>query len=344
VGLIFATGLRKDAPARGRVDGAEGSVYLLSGESRRRAQAGAALLPGEGIETVGEESRARVTAPDGTRIDLGADTEIARVLEGQVELRGGSAAFRRAGTLVVSTPHGSLTASGAAFRVSVDRAFRRGRTKVEADEGDVHVRRSADGREASVPAGHSAVVPPAGEVAVRALPIDEVALTPGRARIGGDRWRVVRDDQATGGAALELSAPAGSSVLEFTFAAEAQKEYAIAIRARSIGGSRPALVLEPVDGAFLSRCASWEAAAFHAFAFEAGGLDEEYRWIEEGHSFVGRTGPGDADRLPDLTRAAVRFHRSGPQTLRLRAPGGSLRVDAIRLTATRRTGSELSVR
>lgn len=322
------------SPSPARFEIVEGDAFV----GRVRATAGAIVREGQGVETPGEDGRVRIAWTGDARLELGPDTEIAELAASSVRLVRGSLEARSSRPFRVALPSGEVSSVGGHVRLSVTPSG----SRVESAEGDAAFRRASDGRAARVPAGQALVAAPAGELAVRPVPIDEIALLPARARMPGGRWRAVRDDQASSGAALELSAPAAGSFVEFSFVAEAQKEYAISVRARSAGGARASLVLEPAEGSFLGRCASWEGAAFHAFAFDARGLDDGYGWVEEGHAFVGRAGREDADRLPDVTESVLRFHRGGPQTLRLYAPDGPVRVDAIRLQATRRTGIEIS--
>lgn len=279
---------------------------------------GAPLAPGQGLET--GDASATVAWAHGGRLELAPRSAIAEISPSSLRLLRGAVELRSPRPVAVATAHGE--ASGPLFRLEVGSDGRRPALRLET------AHEAAAFRGQAVPPGHALAVSPSGETALRPAPIDEIALLPARASPGP--WRAVPDDQASGGAALE---PAPGGALEFRFAAEANKEYAVSLRARALGPGRPELVLEPEGGLFSARCAGSESAPLRAFAFDGRLLGDDYAWIDEGRA---RAGP---DLLPDLAPAVLRFRRPGVQVLRLAVSGAPVRVDAIRLQATKRTGS-----
>jgi len=179
--------------------------------------------------------------------------------------------------------------------------------------------------------------------AVPKSPVDDVTLLPIQGRIVGDDWQRIRDEEASSGLALQsatqeakkaLALPA--SYVHFSFFADGDKEYAIRVQAR--GRVDSAIVLEPVDAALVSPCFTYGPAGSRAFTFDGSGLPASYASVEEGYWWVGRNGKGPLDRIPDLTRAVVRFTQTGFQTLRLYVQGGPVRVEAIHLSTPYRAG------
>jgi hypothetical protein len=186
----------------------------------------------------------------------------------------------------------------------------------------------------------------AEEMAPPAGPVDELTLLPAHGRIVGTDWQRVKDEEASSGLALQSSGSATpeakapparpASYVHFSFFAEADKEYAIRIQAR--GRVDSAIVLEPRDAALVSSCFTVGPAEAPAFTFDGAGLPASYAWVEEGYWWVGRNGPGSLDRIPDLTRAVVRFARPGRQSMKLYVKGGPVRVEAIHLSTPYRAG------
>jgi ferric-dicitrate binding protein FerR (iron transport regulator) len=324
--LFFSARTRDERLAKFQL--VEGRVLV----DDKPVRAGQDFPPGPAVEVA--DGRAVLTYPDRTEVDLGPETT-AKAGPNGFELLRGTATVDAVRPLRLGTPHGEVQAAGAAFRIAIGPET----SRLETSKGEVRFRRAADGKEVTIPSGHFAIASPASDLVARLSPIDEIALTPARASVTGDAWRLVRDDQASSGWAIERR---GASGVVFAFAAEANKEYAVTVRARSMSGAAD-LVLEVSNGLFLDRCASPESAAYQAFAFDGGTLGLEYGWQDEGHRWVG-SDPGNADRLPDVTRAVVRFNRPGPQSLKLSAKDGPLRVDVVRLTATQRTGPEIALR
>jgi ferric-dicitrate binding protein FerR (iron transport regulator) len=140
-----------------------------------------ALLPGDGLHTVGPSSRASLVFPDGTRVRLEGDAQVSAVDEtpagkrlrlerGEIEV-----AVRPQPTgrpFVLQTPQASVTVVGTSFRLRVEG----GTSRVEVSEGRVRLARTADGRSADVAAGQYAIC--AAELSPRPLPTSP-SLPPG---------------------------------------------------------------------------------------------------------------------------------------------------------------------
>jgi hypothetical protein len=129
---------------------------------RRKAVAGERLSPDEAVEVVGASSDAVLEFPDATRIELGADTLIERIVEragkkSVVLTRGSAAAVvtkQAAGRAVgMTTPHAEVTVLGTQFSLQVSADS----TRVEVKEGRVRMTRTADGASVELQSGTGAV-------------------------------------------------------------------------------------------------------------------------------------------------------------------------------------------
>jgi ferric-dicitrate binding protein FerR (iron transport regulator) len=151
----------------------EGPVFLLQGHERRPAAASTELLPGQGLLTGPAAGAAVVRYPDGTVLELGPETRVARLFEEdgkRLELAQGtlraSVARQPAGRpFAVLTPHGEARVVGTTFRITV-RTGDRPLTRVEVTEGKVQLKGTA-GKPVEVPAGHHATTSPSAEAAAR---------------------------------------------------------------------------------------------------------------------------------------------------------------------------------
>lgn len=146
------------APAVARIEKAYGSV---TGGPGHELRAGDSL-------GVGRESAAWVKYPDGTRLEIVADTEAGPfaakgltltrgVLTADVARQPANAPF------VISTPHAEATVLGTAFTVAVTAAW----TRLEVREGRVRLSRS--GGSVDVRAGYFAVAAPGLDLTARQL-------------------------------------------------------------------------------------------------------------------------------------------------------------------------------
>ncbi len=330
----------------------EGDVRIVEGENRSPAAAGAAIAEGHGLETCGIGSSASTLWPDGTRIDIEGETLVKSLSLSpgkRIEIDRGT--FRAEVTrqpqgrpLTIATPHAEASVLGTRLAVMVSGDS----TRLEVTEGRVRLRRRSDGKTVDVAAGHYAVVAAGREMAARPIPVDEILLLPQHGRAAAGDWKVVRDDAAVSGQALELARARTISAgrvdirrrqefVEFSFTADADRDYWIWVRGRCTAASdRPlhdAVAVEAFNANF-SRPTHWrELAAQGAYPFNGYGKYRGYIWAG-----------GDLDEPPEGTgpksSVAIRFLRSGGQTIRLHAIETPMRVDAIWLSTTRNTPPE----
>lgn len=138
----------------------QGDVLVAAPDGRRKAAAGDSLSADDGVET--RAGSALIEYPDGTRLDLSAETVVERLPEKQgrraaVLARGtvtATVAKQGAGrSVVLSTPHAEVTVVGTVFAV----AALPDATRVEVREGRVSIKRLPDGATVEVTAGHAAV-------------------------------------------------------------------------------------------------------------------------------------------------------------------------------------------
>ncbi len=324
---------------------AAGDVRVIDG-----AEAPAAperpILAGQGLR-IGPKSRAVVVYGDRTRLELGPETEL-RGFEAakgkRVELARGTLAgrvARQAVPMTITTPHGEARVLGTELRLVVEAAS----TRLEVTEGRVQLRRS-DGRSADVPAGHFAVAGPGAEPVSKILLVPEVLLLPEDGKLQGGEWKVVRDDRASTGWALEAesttyklpesqaypSLRGRTSYVEFSFWAEGSRDYTVWIRGRAASAQersrRDEVAIEPLRARFNQKCFWLGPSGDNAFVFLGYGRHPEYVWAS-----------GDNDPVDPGTQTmpiAVRFASTGRQTLKLHAIECPMRVDAIWLSATQK--------
>jgi ferric-dicitrate binding protein FerR (iron transport regulator) len=164
------------------------------------AAAGTPISPGQGIRTIGAASGVRIAFRDGTWMDLGPDSQIARIDEApegkRARLKKGALTARVAKQradrpMVFSTPHGEATVLGTTLRLVVDPDPKKG-TKLDVNEGKVRLRNLA-GRTVDVPGGHFAVAASGVDLAAKPLapgPLSAAALV---AKMPPDSWLSVPD-------------------------------------------------------------------------------------------------------------------------------------------------------
>jgi ferric-dicitrate binding protein FerR (iron transport regulator) len=345
----------KTAPtAIARLDRVAGEVYVLTESGRTAAAAGQELLLGQGLEAVGAASAAAFTYGDKTRVEASGDTELreigkrVRVVRGAIRSDISKQPVDQ--PMLFVSAHGEARVLGTSLRLVVDPAS----TRLEVQEGKVRLKRLSDGKSVDVGAGQFAVAGPGAEPAARPMPIDEILLLPAQARRIGTEWRLVKDDKAAAGEALEWKAtetqstpkdPAGDlklwnrEYLEFRFTADAGRDYTVWVRGASVADRDPlwydqmAIELPTGQGSGMP----WpEATGVTAYMFNGHAVRPGYWWI--GGDADGIAGGSPRDAMP-LT---VRFSRPGLQTVRLRAFHRPImiRVDAIWLSTTQKARPE----
>jgi hypothetical protein len=239
--------------------------------------------------------------------------------------------------VVLATRHAEVTVLGTRFRLAVQPDS----TRLEVTEGRVRLVRLSDKAAVEVKAGQFAVAGP-GELAARPLPIEEILLHPAQGTGGGGEWRLVADPDASTGRALEAfrtsnrpkpSINSDSPRVQFTFRADADRDYHVWVRGRTMTTSKAtmdqdAVFLEFVQAAVTERpgsnkgiSGSPERALFNGYMHQDG-----YWWVG-----------GDADGKNDEVPVLVRFLRPGVQTIRVYSYETPVRIDAIWISSTQKT-------
>jgi hypothetical protein len=319
-----------------------GVVKVSEGEARD----GAPLYAGAAVETAA--GTAAVEFPDGTRLELGEQTELRELAdrEGGRKPRGlrwtvaRGAVSATVAKQAVEQPFTLLAAQaearvlGTQFRFSVE-AGPKGRCALEVTEGRVRLVRLRDGKTADLGPGLMAVAGPEGDLAPRSAAVDEIGLTARDARFAGAEWKLVADPRASTGAALEAQrtphkvtdhVETRAAYVAFQFWAKADKEYTLWVRAHSQGTGDPwtrdFLTVQPLDARLSHPSPFFGTAPTTAFVFTGLGAVSTYAWLS---GEEGRGGP-----------ATLRgeFQPPGVQTLRLYSDNPGIRVDAVWLSAS----------
>jgi len=326
----------------------EGEAWALSQGRKLRLAAGDGLAPGQGLE-VGARGRLVIVFPDQTRVELGSGTVV-----GEVADKGGKGGIGKwlaveKGELAaevrpqakdqamgIGTPHAECRVLGTTLRITVDMDAKVG-TRLDVAEGKVRMTRPSDQKSVEVVSGHYAVAATGIEPVARRS--EEILLLPKQGRIFGDDWRRVRDDGASGGETLEAPRVRAYSVsatqlkarglgyVEFTFDADANKDYTVWVRGRCLEGFHVA----EHDQVFLrSFQATWtprdDTAATLSPDFEGAHFG--------GYSTHAARGWGKTNlEMP----FRVRFAKAGRQKLHLYGTQTPMRIDAIWLSATQKT-------
>lgn len=236
----------KTTVAVATVEAVEGDVRLVSPGGARPATKGAAVTAAQRVET-GEASRAALSFPDGTRLEVGSVTSIFRLAEQSNDrgkrieiLRGvltADVARQPIGRpMIFSTPQAEATVLGTTLRLVVAPGAANGSTRLEVREGRVRLKRARDGKSVQVTSGHYAVsgegVPLASRrLTPNALFAEDFETTPEGSLPGGFRagrpgqWSVRRTQ---GNAFLE----GGGKRTSLLFGDPAWRHYEVSVRAR----------------------------------------------------------------------------------------------------------------
>lgn len=335
-----------------------GQAFVLDSKGKGAAAPGAGLVPGRGLQTVGKPSRVVLRFPDKTRVELGPDT-----LLRDIGVEGGKRLTLEAGVLsaevsrqpeqepmVVSTPHGAVKVLGTTFRLLVDLDPRKG-TRLEVDEGKVELRNLL-GAQVEVTPGQYAVAQAGIDLVARSLPTDEIVLLPKQALLVGNEWALIKDRAASSGTALYSRETAykirsvgtghvydgvrnRSAYLLFSFQAEADKDYHLWMRGRSLPEDpkhlfTSELAVEPANAQLSLADGQAALAGDNAYSYTGFFHFPGYGWI----GGRGELAKGDAVPL------SIRFSRSGPQTLKIYVLQAPTWLDAVWLSATQKTRPE----
>jgi hypothetical protein len=192
------------AVAMARLVATTGSVYVLAQGKRTPAQAGQDVLSGQGIETVGPLSWAAVRYGDGTRLELWADTRVARLTE-PVDPADptGKQAFVTEGTMigafakqpkdrpfVLRTPQGEAQVLGTVLALTVE-PDGIGQTRLEVGEGKVRFIESVNQKSIDVSTGLYTVAAAGNDMKLKSIPpLVDTRRRPAPANAGLDPARV----------------------------------------------------------------------------------------------------------------------------------------------------------
>jgi outer membrane biosynthesis protein TonB len=320
----------------------QGEVVRLDGAARLPLSDGQALLAGQGVECVGAKSSAVAAFSDGTRLEIGPETllrEIADRKGKRVVLSKGVVSAQVGkqpadAPMVFATPHGEARVLGTALRIEVGP-----QTRLEVTEGKVRLVRTG-GKSVDVAAGNFAVCGPGLEPAPKVLHPEEIVLLASQAKIVGDEWRLVADRNASGGASLEVAKTPFKvvdhvenrpSFALFSFHASAEQEYRLWLRSTSLAAGdkwlREMVTLDPQNCAMSQKSPFFGTAPTNAYVFTGLASWSGYGWssgtVEEGK--------------PDKEPIVLKFHKTGPQTLRIFTAHPSIRIDAVWLSARQQT-------
>jgi ferric-dicitrate binding protein FerR (iron transport regulator) len=346
------------------LDRVDGTAFVVSPGRRDPAQTGMAVLPGQGVETVGAESVVRLAYPDGTRVDLSGDGAIEGVFDREPAAPGKAARGKRLrlargslGAVVArqppdqqmefASPHGEARVLGTSLRILVGADA----TRLEVTEGKVRLTSASTKKGVDVLAGHFAVAAVGVELVARPLPIDEILLLPqqGASKIYGAEWRRVKDPRALTGQALDVPYRLGAGecearfnkkslgYVEFTFQADAGRDYHVWIRGccrvelpkveDRWGWDMVAIeVPNAKSETNLPDCLNATAYGYTGWAYRPG-----YWWVG------GNADPKVEGAGPSEFPVTFRFDRPGRQVLRLYVYEAPLRVDAIWLSTTQKS-------
>jgi len=166
-----------------KVERVEGEAYVLAPTGKVAAKGGEILLPGQGLETSGAESWAVLVYPDGTRIEVGGDTDLRelradggkRIYVAKGAVRAEVAKQPAGQPMVFATPHGEATVLGTTLRIVVESDPKKG-TRLEVEKGKVQLKTLA-GKTALVESGHFAVAATGVELAARRILRDALFVT-----------------------------------------------------------------------------------------------------------------------------------------------------------------------
>jgi hypothetical protein len=353
------------APTRislARVGRLEGEVWALEGGRRFRVQLSHEILAGHGLETVGPASRAGVEFPDGTRLELGADTTLGelcedggkngvgrRIVLARGALKAEVARQPSGRSMAIGTPHGEARVLGTTLRISVDGVS----TRLEVTEGRVRLTRKLDGRSVDVAAGHYAVAAAGTELAPKRLPIDEILIVAKLGEIVGSDWTYVKDTNASSGGALQsLRGSRGfdekgpskvRSYVLFKFEADADRDYTVWVRGWCLrdreGVGSDSVVLEVPEGRFQPRCPYYGRGREDIYTLQDFFLQAGYWWC--GGRFAWEQNRPPQDPWRSFEPVTVRFSRRGWHVLKLYSREGPMRVDALWLSTAQKALPEV---
>ena len=343
------------------VEEVEGEAFVVGKNGKTPARKSMDILPGQGLETAGGQARVTLSFGDRTLLKVEAETHLS-----ELRAEGGKRVFIEKGVvladvvpqrkdqpMVFAGVVGEATVRGTTLRLLVDPDPKKG-MRLDVEEGKVDLKRLADQKTVTVVSGHYAVAAVGVDLAPKRLPISEILLTARQARISGIEWNFPVDPKASTGRAFETRTTSmkgtfpppqdykESNCVTFEFNADADQDYSIWIRARTIakeiayktrGTGDDAFVIEIPEATLGGDIGSRNATLLNSpqRAFYDGYCNAPgYSWI------------GGAENSPSNNMVAVtaRFPRPGRQILRVYGVEPPVRIDAIWLSTTQKTRPE----
>lgn len=190
---------RKTVAVAATLESVVGEVYARRDDQRVPVKAGQGIAPGDGLSTSDRKSLAVFKFADGTRVEVGPETTLRDVREGEggrgkgLFLAQGSVraqVARQPHPMVLSTEHGLAKVVGTRLRLEAAPNA----TRLEVTEGRVHLARDAE--EIEVGAGQFAVAAPGLALASRPLRASNGLLALYRFEETSGGW--VRDGSGAG--------------------------------------------------------------------------------------------------------------------------------------------------
>lgn len=332
-------------------------AWAVGPQGRRRLAPRDVLVESEELH-VDPDGEAVLAYFDGTRVRALGGTLIAepraepakrlRLLRGVV--KADVAKQPRGREMVLSTPYADAVVLGTRFRLSV---FPEG-ARLEVLEGRVRFR-GRGGKDVDVPGGGHATASSEGAVSsARVTTVDEILLLPRDGKIVGRDWRLSPDGSVE---ATERRRASESEerlrarllgFVEWSFAAEPQKEYHVWIRGSALGGKderHDGVAIEAPGARFSAPCAYFGARQPNHYFVSGYAHANGAAWLGGMSDPYSKTvGPLTVTGRGDEVPARLRYARPGTQTLRLYPIETPVRIEAIWLTATRKTRPDASMR
>ena len=154
-----------------RLESVIGEVRILSAGGIRMAETGDEIVSGQGIETVGQWSQAKIQFADSTWVQFWGDTRTQEISIGRGKrlfltkgvILAGIAPQPEGQPMVFATPQGDAQVLGTKLRLAVDS----GAATLDVNEGKVRLTRLGDGKSVDVGGGFTAVAAPGVELVAR---------------------------------------------------------------------------------------------------------------------------------------------------------------------------------
>lgn len=167
-----------------RLESVIGEVRILTAQGSRPADTGDEIVSGQGIETVGQWSQAKIQFADTTWVQFWGDTRTQEITVSRGKrlfltkgvLLAGIAPQPDGQPMIFATPTGDAQVLGTKLRLAVES----GAATLDVNEGKVRLTRREDGKSVDVAGGFTAVAAPGVELV--AQPLSPEKRKPGETR------------------------------------------------------------------------------------------------------------------------------------------------------------------